>query len=75
MLSLTYRVIASTTERAAASPPAPLPTPSATMADRAGEIYGGEVIPDDLVAGTMTGDTATDAALRTAMHWLLTQTC
>jgi len=46
-----------------------------TMADRAGEIYGGEVIPDELVAGAMTGDTATDAALRTAMHWLLAQTC
>ncbi len=41
-----------------------------TMADRTGQLYGLEVVPDETVAGAKTGDPATDAPLRTAMDWL-----
>jgi C-terminal processing protease CtpA/Prc len=42
----------------------------ATMADRTGALYGGEVVPDELVAGGRTGDPFTDAPLRAALDWL-----
>jgi Peptidase family S41 len=47
----------------------------ATMADREGTLYGQELIPDELVVGTKTGDRVTDAALDAAMVWLLAQSC
>lgn len=46
-----------------------------TMADRNGTLYGVEVVPDEAVAGTKTGDRATDAALDAAVTWLNDQSC
>lgn len=46
-----------------------------TMADRDGTLYGERVIPDELVAGTKTGDRDTDAALDAAVSWLNSQPC
>ena len=47
----------------------------ATMADRSGALYGGELVPDSLVLGTKTGDRTTDAALDAAFDWLATVAC
>jgi C-terminal processing protease CtpA/Prc len=40
------------------------------MADRSGAVYGGALAPDSSVAGTRTGDRATDPALDAALVWL-----
>jgi carboxyl-terminal processing protease len=42
----------------------------ATLADRDGTLYGGKLEPDSAVAGSKTGDRATDAALDAAVGWL-----
>ena len=47
----------------------------ATMADRSGALYGGELVPDSLVLGTKTGDRTTDAVLDAALDWLATVGC
>jgi len=46
-----------------------------TMADRTGVIYGQEILPDEPVAGTKTGDPQTDAALDAALQWLSAGPC
>ena len=47
-----------------------------TMADRLGTLYGGTLVPDEVVpGGTKTGDVATDAVLAAAVTWLEGQTC
>ena len=48
----------------------------ATMGDRRGNVYGGKVIPDELVVGgTKTGEPGTDIVLEAALQWLLLQHC
>ena len=47
----------------------------ATMADRDGTLYGEALAPDEVVAGSKTGDPATDAALDAAVTWLQAQIC
>jgi carboxyl-terminal processing protease len=47
----------------------------ATMADRTGQVYGEELVPDEPVVGVKTGDRMTDAVLDAAVVWLLTQSC
>ena len=48
----------------------------ATLADRSGEVYGAELVPDSLLTGgEKTGDVETDAVLAAAAGWLLEQTC
>lgn len=47
----------------------------ATMADRTGMLYGGQLVPDEVVSGTKTGDPADDAVLGAALTWLQAQTC
>lgn len=47
----------------------------ATMADRTGTVYGGALVPDDEVAGSKTGDPATDDVLSAALQWLDAQPC
>lgn len=47
-----------------------------TMADRLGTVYGGELVPDEVVVGgDKTGDPATDDVLDVAMQWLSERTC
>lgn len=46
-----------------------------TMVDRDGTRYGQEVVPDELITGTKTGDPATDDVLRAAFEWIGTQVC
>ncbi len=41
-----------------------------TMADRTGQLYGQEVVPDVDVPGARTGDADTDDALAVAVGWL-----
>lgn len=41
-----------------------------TMADRTGQLYGEEVIPDQLVQGEKTGDPETDEPLSASIDWL-----
>ena len=45
------------------------------MADRDGTLYGEEVVPDEIVSGTATGDPATDPVLGAAVTWLQAQSC
>ena len=48
----------------------------ATLVDRLGTVYGGELDPDEVVTGgTKTGDPATDAVLGAAVTWLEGQAC
>jgi len=47
----------------------------ATMVDREGTVYGGALVPDIAVAGSKTGDPATDAVLSAALQWLDAQVC
>ncbi len=48
----------------------------ATMGDRRGNVYGGKVIPDELVlGGRKTGEPGTDVVLEAALQWLLLQEC
>jgi carboxyl-terminal processing protease len=48
----------------------------AAVADRAGTVYGQELVPDELVAGgSKTGDPETDAVLGAAVEWLSGQVC
>lgn len=47
----------------------------ARMADRTGEVYAGEVLPDSIVEGAKTGEPATDAVLGAALGWLETMPC
>ncbi len=46
---------------------------TSTMADRTGRIYGQELHPDSSVAGTQTGDPATDPQLAAGADWVRTQ--
>jgi C-terminal processing protease CtpA/Prc len=46
-----------------------------TMVDRDGIRYGQEVLPDELMTGTKTGDPDTDAVLRAAFEWAGDQVC
>lgn len=47
-----------------------------TMADRLGTIYGGELVPDEVIAGgEKTGDPSTDDVLAAAVQWLSERTC
>jgi hypothetical protein len=47
----------------------------ATMVDRDGTVYGEELVPDELVTGSKTGDPRSDAALAAALTWLEGRTC
>lgn len=46
-----------------------------TMADRSGAIYGGKLLPDEVLAGEKTGDPETDPVLQAAADWLSAQAC
>lgn len=47
-----------------------------TMADRLGTIYGGKLVPDELVADVAkTGDPVSDDVLAAALEWLSLQQC
>lgn len=46
-----------------------------TMVDRDGVVYGGELDPDEAVAGEKTGDPLTDEVLEAALTWLSAQAC
>jgi hypothetical protein len=41
-----------------------------TMADRTGQLYGEEVVPDVIVTGPRTGESSTDPPLAEAVGWL-----
>ncbi len=48
----------------------------ATLADRAGNVYGLEVVPDEVVFGEFKrGDPDTDPVLDAALEWLASQQC
>jgi peptidase S41-like protein len=48
----------------------------ATMADRLGNVYGEELVPDEVVlGGTKTGDPESDDVLAAALQWLSGQAC
>ena len=44
-----------------------------TMADRTGQLYGKELVSDEVIEGEKTGDPTTDAPLRRALDWLHTR--
>jgi carboxyl-terminal processing protease len=48
----------------------------ATMADRLGKVYGGPLVPDEIIlGGTQTNDPETDRVLARAVEWLGSQPC
>lgn len=44
-----------------------------TLADRTGQLYGQEVVPDEIVEGSKTANPSSDAPLERALEWLHTQ--